>query len=73
MNLFSVIIKSRVYISVKKINRILRCRQVHSTINSSSIHKPQSTIELPGGVNPYICRIQWLWLRSGRVFCAVLV
>ena len=68
MNLFSVIINSRVYISVKKINRILRCRQVHSTINSSSIHKPQSAIELPGGVNPYIYRIQSLWLRSGRVF-----
>ena len=50
MNLFSVIMNSRVYISVKKINRILRCRQVHSTINSSSIHKPQSAIELPGGV-----------------------
>ena len=49
MNLFSVIINSRVYISVKKINRILKCRQVHSTINSSSIHKPQSAIELPGG------------------------
>ena len=54
MNLFSVIMNSRVYISVKKINRILRCRQVHSTINSSSIHKPQSAIEWPGGVNPYI-------------------
>ena len=68
MNLFSVIINSRVYISVKKINRILRCRQVHSTINSSSIHKPQSAIELPGGggVNPYIYRIQSLcYVRVG--------
>ena len=39
MNLCGVIINSRVYISAKKINHILRCRQVHSTINSTSIQQ----------------------------------